>query len=111
MGSRMAANLRTHGTSLKVADLTPEKTPEDLKDLLVPKQHLFDWSDVLLLMLPDGNAVAGVIEEISAASSKEFVVLDCSTISPRHGLEFHRKLDKKGSFYFDAPVSGGKPKL
>lgn len=111
MGSRMAANLRTRDANLKVADLVPENVPRSLKDLLVPKQHLLDWSDVLFLMLPDGNAVARVIEDISATSSKEFIVLDCSTISPKHSLEFHKKLDEKGSSYFDTPVSGGKPKL
>ena len=65
-------------------------------------------SDVMLLSLPDGDAVNAVVSEIATAPNRRAaVIIDTSTIGIQAASTAAAALAPTGATYVDAPVSGG----
>jgi 2-hydroxy-3-oxopropionate reductase len=66
-------------------------------------------SDIVILMLADGDAVSEVLFERELAESlrPDTIVLDMSSISPVLACEHAARLARLHVHYLDAPVSGG----
>ena len=113
MGTPMARRLLQGGHRLTVFDIC--KTPmealwkEGALQVATPKE-LADGSDVILLSLPNGEAVSKALfgENGAIHGMKEGgVVIDTSTIGPASAREIASVAQEKGVHILDAPVSGG----
>jgi 3-hydroxyisobutyrate dehydrogenase-like beta-hydroxyacid dehydrogenase len=108
MGSALTSNLVAAGYDVLVHDIAgPDRCPvgatfvDDVTSLaaVVP---------VVVLSLPDGDAVAAVAGAIAASTKRAMThVVDTSTVGLRAARDVAALLGDAGIGYVDAPVSGG----
>ena len=103
MGAPMAANLaKTHDvigfdTAAKPAGLTmAESAAKAAKD-----------ADVVITMLPNGDILRAVANDIHPAMKSDAVHLDCSTVDVESARAVATQAESHGLQAIDAPVSGG----
>ncbi len=70
-------------------------------------KFLVENSEIIITMLPDGNAVKKVWHEILNFSKPSQYLIDCSTIDVNTSRSVQTKAKEKGLLTLDAPVSGG----
>lgn len=112
MGMPMASNLLQTGYKLNVYNRTLSK----MESLSVQGANacrsvktLVETSDIIFLMLANGNAVREVLTQedgILNSLNQGKIIVDMSTISPLESKEFSSLVTQKNAFYIDAPVSG-----
>ncbi|MFP3195668.1 MAG: NAD(P)-dependent oxidoreductase [Caldivirga sp.] len=113
MGAPMAMNIFKAGFPLIVYNRTRSKT-EQFSRLGVPvassPKEVAEKSDVVVCMLIDAPDLmqvlfgqGGVVE----GRHDGLVVVDMSTNSPDHAVEFSERLSEFGIEFLDAPVTGG----
>lgn len=110
MGSKMSVNLVKAGFDVSGFDLndtlvdnlseTGVKKAVSLRDVVIDK-------DLIITMLPDGNAVEKVLNENLNYIDKSCIVMDCSTIDVEKAKYLSKELYFKQLLFLDAPVSGG----
>jgi 3-hydroxyisobutyrate dehydrogenase len=114
MGYPMAKCLVNAGYKLTVADLNTEavekfcqetgaETAADLKELA-------GKSDVVITMLPEGNAVRKVLmgdDGVVSGLREDAILIDMSSCSPVGTRKLAEELEALGFPLVDAPVSGG----
>lgn len=116
MGHPMALRLIQGQCSVFVHDANPDTVKNfciknDIKALL-PSEDL-SLIDIVITMLPDSEAVEGVIfgadTSIGIADKLKpgSVMIDMSSSQPLRSRELGLRLKKMNLIYFDAPVSGG----
>ncbi len=64
-------------------------------------------ADIVLTMLEDGTAVAGVLDQAAAGLRPGMLVIDMSSTRQAEAQGLHAKLQAQGVAFLDAPVSGG----
>ncbi len=114
MGSRMAMRLLDAGFDVLVWNRTPDRC-DDLvargAEELDTVGELVEACDMLLLCLPDADAVEQVVfgpEGIAAVVEEEQLLVDLSCTDPESTRRFARELQaQSGAGWVDAPVSGG----
>jgi len=110
MGSKMAINLAKSGYNVFGFDID-EKLVDKLSHLGITKvQSLSNFAkdkDILITMLPNGNIVEKVLNEVLNDMEKSTVFLDCSTIDVKTVVKLNSISLLKGISFIDAPVSGG----
>jgi len=109
MGLPMATNLLDAGHPVCGFDLAGTKItlPQGIQRLDSIEQ-VTSTCDLILLSLPDGNAVLETAQAIVEASdAKVKIVADHSTIGIDAAEKSHELLQAKDIIYLDAPVSGG----
>ena len=114
MGKPMVINLLKAGvkTYFYARKRNIIKEIEKYGGIFVPKiSDISEYTDVLITNLPKTHDVekvvtgnGGLINNLNRNS----VVVDMSTISPEKTVHINKSLRKKGSFFLDAPVSGGE---
>src|SRR5256886_4962572 len=103
MGVPMAANLARAGFAVQSFDVRGNGTHASVR-------HAAEGADVLLTMLPDGEAVREVVLEALPALNRGALVIDMSSADPAGTLALGTALAAKGIALVDAPVSGALPK-
>lgn len=113
MGRGMANNLLKAGFSVRVWNRTASRMGPFVEAGAEAGSNPADvaaHSDIIVTCVsdtPDVEAVIlgenGVIHGVSAGD----LVIDCSTISPKVTREIAAKLNEKGVYMLDAPISGG----
>ncbi|ETX30632.1 3-hydroxyisobutyrate dehydrogenase [Roseivivax isoporae] len=105
MGAPMAANLVTAGHDV---------TGYDRADVVVPgvtmaagAAEAVRGAEVVLTMLPNGNILRAVADEIVPAMQPGAVFLDCSTVDVESARAVAEQARAAGLSALDAPVSGG----
>ncbi len=109
MGSPMATTIINAGFELFVFDAagTAARAPRDAH-IMEDIEGIATNCKIVLLSLPDGNAVAEVAGRISATPDLQtHLVVDHSTIGVEAARANHLLLNTKEIGYLDAPVSGG----
>ena len=109
MGLPMATNLLDAGHTICGFDLAGTKVtlPQGIQRLDSIEQ-VTSTCDLILLSLPDGNAVLETAQAIvDASDAKVKIVADHSTIGIDAAEKSHELLQAKEIIYLDAPVSGG----
>ncbi len=117
MGSRMAANLATHGVELTVWNRT-ESTAEAFcaehgAHLAATPGHAAASADVVFTMVVDGPQVHELLlghNGAAATAQAGTLFVDCSTIGPAATHEIAAGLAAHGCRLLDAPVTGSSPK-
>ena len=109
MGLPMVTNILNAGRNVLVFDAagTEARAPRDAH-IAENIEDVAAICEIVLLSLPDGNAVTDVAGKISAIPQpKTRLVVDHSTIGVEAARANHLLLDTKEIGYLDAPVSGG----
>jgi 3-hydroxyisobutyrate dehydrogenase len=115
MGTPMATNLVAAGYKVNAYNRTLEKTDvlaQAGATILNSPKEIVEQSDVIFIMLTDGNAIRSVLtrkDGVLDAIQPGKVVVDMSTISPEDSMSFAKLVSERGGQYLDAPVSGSVP--
>ena len=110
MGGPMAANLvksgeRVHGFDVVAA--AREASAPDGVQIVANAQACVENADVVITMLPAGEHVLSVWNEIVPHARQGTLFIDCSTIDVDSARKAHELAAASGIATLDAPVSGG----
>ena len=112
MGMPMAQNLISNGIKVKGFDVSEEVLKQASKNKIEVCSDTLQASkeiDVLITMLPNGEAVSSVFnsENLLENIDPSILIIECSTISPKTSKELSLKASSLNLEMIDAPVSGG----
>ena len=110
MGSKMVINLLKAGYDVIGYDINESFIDNLLPNGLKKASNLTNFSEdieILITMLPNGEIVEEIYDNIFNNFKKNTLFTDCSTIDVNKAKVLHKKCNKKGILSLDAPVSGG----
>ena len=112
MGMPMAQNLISNGIKVKGFDVSEEILKQASENNIMVCSDSLQASkeiDVLITMLPNGEAVSSVFNSESLLENIDpsILIIECSTISPKTSKELSLKASSLDLEMIDAPVSGG----
>ena len=112
MGMPMAQNLISNGIKVKGFDVSEEILNQASENNIMVCSDSLQASkeiDVLITMLPNGEAVSSVFNSESLLENIDpsILIIECSTISPKTSKELSLKASSLDLEMIDAPVSGG----
>ena len=112
MGMPMAQNLISNGMKVKGFDVSEEMLKQASENNIMVCSDALQASkeiDVLITMLPNGEAVSSVFNSESLLENIDpsILIIECSTISPKTSKELSLKASSLNLEMIDAPVSGG----
>ena len=110
MGAKMAANLLKANYEVIGYDINEKFVEELIPKGLIKASKLYDISneiDILITMLPNGDIVEEVYDNITDKFKPGTLLVDCSTIDVDKAKYLHRMCETKKLLSLDAPVSGG----
>jgi 3-hydroxyisobutyrate dehydrogenase len=110
MGAPMAANLVKSGSHVLGFDLVPasrEASARDGVQIVASARSALDDADVVITMLPAGEHVLSVWNDIVPHARQGTLFIDCSTIDVTSARKAHALAAARGIATLDAPVSGG----
>ena len=110
MGAKMVTNLLKANYDISGYDLN-----EEIIENLLPKglkkantlKDISEDADVVITMLPNGNVVEEVYDDMLDNLKPGTLLIDCSTIDVDKARDLHKKCEFKKILSLDAPVSGG----
>ncbi|MGI9367892.1 MAG: 3-hydroxyisobutyrate dehydrogenase [Ruegeria sp.] len=105
MGAPMAANLAKAGhevTGFDMADVTVEGVT-----LAATGADAAKGADVVITMLPNGQILRSVADEIIPVMAAGAALVDCSTVDVDNARAVTEQASSAGLLAVDAPVSGG----
>ncbi len=105
MGGPMAQNLAKAGYEISGFDLHAP-CPDGVIKSASAAEAASD-KDVVITMLPNGEILRSVADEIILAMNKGAVFLDCSTVDVESARAVAKQSQAAGLMAVDAPVSGG----
>ncbi len=105
MGAPMAANLAAAGHSVKGFDLAAP-CPEGV-DKAESAVDAATGADVVITMLPNGQILRSIANDIVGAMDAGSVLCDCSTVDVESARAVAEQANAAGVLAVDAPVSGG----
>lgn len=108
MGARMVRNLVAKGQTVRVYDIAPTKL-EGVQTCSTPEEAVKDAA-IIITMLPNGHVVKDTVlgeRGILKGASKNALLVDSSTIEPKHAQELSQIASENKLRFIDAPVSGG----
>ena len=110
MGARMStllleANYEVIGYDINDAFVN-QLSPKGLKKA-ASLNDISKEIDIIITMLPNGEIVEKVLDNIVDNLRPETLIVDCSTIDVNKAKELHKKCENKNLLFLDAPVSGG----
>lgn len=103
MGSPMSAHVARAGFALRSFDL-------DGSGNCASARQAAEGADVLITMLPDGNAVRKAVRAALPALRRGAIVVDMSSSDPADTQRLGAELEAQGIAMLDAPVSGALAK-
>ena len=110
MGARMSTLLLEANYEVIGYDINEEfinqLSPKGLKKA-VSLNDITKEIDIIITMLPNGEIVEKVLDNIVDNLRPETLIVDCSTIDVNKAKELHKKCENKNLLFLDAPVSGG----
>ena len=110
MGAKMTINLLKANYEVIGYDINKE-----LVNNLLPKglkqatnlSEIAKGADIVITMLPNGDIVEEVYDDIIDEFAPGTLFVDCSTIEVNKAKQLHKKCENKNILSLDAPVSGG----
>jgi 3-hydroxyisobutyrate dehydrogenase len=110
MGAPMAANLVKSGEHVVGFDVVPasrEASAGDGIQIVANARSTVEDADVVITMLPAGEHVLSVWNDIVPRARQGTLFIDCSTIDVASARKVHALAAARGIATLDAPVSGG----
>jgi 3-hydroxyisobutyrate dehydrogenase len=110
MGAKMTMNLLKADYEVIGYDINKEFVNNLLPKGLKQANNLSDiakGTDIVITMLPNGDIVEEVYDNIIDEFAPGTLFVDCSTIEVNKAKQLHKKCEDKNILSLDAPVSGG----
>ncbi len=110
MGAPMAANLVQSGEHVLGFDMVEAARQACARDgvqIVATARSAVDDADVVITMLPGGEQVLSVWNDIVPRARQGTLFIDCSTIDVESARAAHKLAAERGIGTLDAPVSGG----
>ena len=110
MGAKMTMNLLKANYEVIGYDINKEFVKNLLPKGLKQATNLSEIAkvaDILITMLPNGDIVEEVYDNIIDEFAPGTLFVDCSTIEVNKAKQLHKKCEAKNILSLDAPVSGG----
>lgn len=110
MGGPMAANLVKSGERVHGFDLVPASRQASAGDgvqIVANARDCVENADVVVTMLPAGEHVLTVWNDVVPHARQGTLFIDCSTIDVDSARQAHKLAVARGLATLDAPVSGG----
>lgn len=110
MGAPMAANLVKSGEHVLGFDVVPaarDGAAHDGVQIAANAPSAVDDAEIVVTMLPGGQQVLSVWNEIVPRARQGTLFIDCSTIDVDSARKAHALAAARGIATLDAPVSGG----
>jgi 3-hydroxyisobutyrate dehydrogenase len=110
MGAPMAANLvksSSHVRGFDVVATSRDASARDGVQIVDSAQSALDDAEIVITMLPGGEQVLSVWNDIVPAARQGTLFIDCSTIDVASARKAHALAASRGIATLDAPVSGG----
>src|SRR5271170_111236 len=110
MGVPIAANLVKSGERVLGFDVVSESREASARDgvqIVANARATVENADIVITMLPAGEHVLAVWNEIVPAARQGTLFIDCSTIDVTSARKAHALAASYGIATLDAPVSGG----
>ena len=113
MGGPMASHISNNGYNLSVFNRSKEKSEKWLTKNKKAKvcfsiKDVATDCDIIILCVGNDNDVRQIVNEIRTLIRPGTVVIDHTTTSAELAKEMNNILVKQGSYFLDAPVSGGE---
>ena len=105
MGAPMAANLAKAGCAVTGFDTA--QTTADGVTMAPTALATVEDADVVITMLPNGDILRQVADEILPAMKPGALLLDCSTVDVESARDVAARAENGCQMFVDAPVSGG----
>jgi 3-hydroxyisobutyrate dehydrogenase len=110
MGGPMAANLVKSGEQVLGFDVMPASRDASARDgvqIVASARSCVENASVVISMLPAGEHVLSVWDDVLPAANQGALFIDCSTIDVASARAAHKLAAERGIATLDAPVSGG----
>src|SRR5271170_3458589 len=110
MGVPIAANLVKAGERVRGFDVVAASREASAKDgvqIVANAKSAVDDADIVVTMLPAGEHVLSVWNEVVPHARQGTLFIDCSTIDVTSARKAHALAAARGIATLDAPVSGG----
>jgi len=110
MGGPMAANLVKAGEHVLGFDVVPGARDASARDgvqIVDTARSATDDAEIVITMLPGGEHVVSVWDDIVPRARQGTLFIDCSTIDVASARKAHALAAARGIATLDAPVSGG----
>jgi 3-hydroxyisobutyrate dehydrogenase len=110
MGGPMAANLVKSGERVHGFDIVPasrETSAADGVQIVGNARACVESAEIVITMLPAGEHVLSVWNEVVPHARQGTLFIDCSTIDVDSARQAHKLAAASGLGTLDAPVSGG----
>jgi 3-hydroxyisobutyrate dehydrogenase len=110
MGAPMAANLVKSGGPVLGFDVVPASRETSARDgiqIVANARSTVEDADIVITMLPAGEHVLSVWNDIAPLARQGTLFIDCSTIDVASSRKAHALAASYGIATLDAPVSGG----
>ena len=113
MGGPMASHLSNNGYNLSVFNRSKEKSEKWLTKNTKAKvcfsiKDVASDCDIIILCVGNDNDVRQIVNEIKTLIRPGTPVIDHTTTSAELAKEMSKILAEQGSYFLDAPVSGGE---
>ena len=113
MGGPMASHLNDKGYNLFVFNRSKEKSEKWITQNTKAKvcfsiKYIATDCDIIILCVGNDNDVRQIVDETKNLIRPGTVVIDHTTTSAELAKEMNNILVKQGSYFLDAPVSGGE---
>ena len=113
MGGPMASHLSNNGYNLSVFNRSKEKSEKWLTKNTKAKvcfsiKDVASDCDIIILCVGNDNDVRQIVNEIKTLIRPGTPVIDHTTTSAELAKEMNKILAEQGSYFLDAPVSGGE---
>ena len=113
MGGPMASHLNDNGYNLSVFNRSKEKSEKWITQNTKAKvcfsiKDIATECDIIILCVGNDNDVRQIVDETKNLIRPGTVVIDHTTTSAQLAKEMNNILVKQGSYFLDAPVSGGE---
>ena len=113
MGGPMASHLNNNGYNLSVFNRSKEKSEKWLTENSQAKvcfsiKDIATECDIIILCVGNDNDVRQIVDETKNLIRPGTVVIDHTTTSAELAKEMNKILVEQGSYFLDAPVSGGE---
>ena len=113
MGGHMASHLSNNGYNLSVFNRSKEKSEKWITQNTKAKvcfsiKDVATDCDIIILCVGNDNDVRQIVNEIKTLIRPGTVVIDHTTTSAKLAKEMNKILAEQGSYFLDAPVSGGE---
>ena len=113
MGGSMASHIIKNGYNLSVFNRSKEKSEKWIIQNTKAKvcfsiEDVATDRDIIILCVGNDNDVRHIVNEIKTLIKPGTVVIDHTTTSAKLAKEMNNILVKQGSYFLDAPVTGGE---